>query len=281
MFRKYVFDTNIKGKNILVLGGVHGNEVAGTIAQQKIIEQIENGLFRLKAGRVTFIPCVNEKAQEIDERFVDVNLNRVVRFHQNPQNNEEKIANELIKEIDACDIMLDLHSTHCEGDEEFAFIDYPVTENVELLSLMPVKNALAGWPEIYDENDNVENFCTERYAHANGKAGITVECGYHKSEKSIEVAKKSIFNVLAYYGVIEGFVPEISEPKLIKLDRFVVKKANGLMNRNYQNLSEVKKGEILATYDNGEQIICEFDGFVIIPNHNAEINTEWFYLGHL
>ena len=276
MFRRYVFDSDVVGKNILILGGVHGNEVAGGIAQRQIIEQIEKGELCLKSGKVTFIPCVNEKAYEADTRFVDINLNRVVCFHQNPQNNEEKIANELIKEIDNCDIMLDLHSTHCEGDQEFAFIDYPVAENVELLSLMPVENALAGWPEIYDD---VDNFCSEKYAHAHGKVGITVECGYHKGKKSIDVAKKSILNVLAHYGVVDGIEPEFSEPNLINLERFVIKKTGGLMNRNYHHLSEVKKGEVLATYDNGEQVVCEFDGFIIIPNHEAEIGTEWFYLG--
>ena len=53
------------------------------------------------------------------------------------------------------------------------------------------------------------------------------------------------------------------------------------MSRNYQHMSEIKKGEVLATYYNGEQIVCEFDGFIIMPNHEAKIGTEWFYLGHL
>ena len=41
MFRKYTFISQIEGKSILILGGVHGNEVAGTIAQRQIIEQIK------------------------------------------------------------------------------------------------------------------------------------------------------------------------------------------------------------------------------------------------
>lgn len=281
MFKKYVFKAQCSGKNILILGGVHGNEIGGTIAQQQVIEQIKNGELKLKSGSVSFIPTVNEEAQKKDVRFVDVNLNRVVRFHQNPQNNEEKIANVLIAEIDNCDIVLDLHSTHCEEDEAFAFIDYPEKENVEMLSLIPVKNALVGWPEIYDENESLDNFCTEKYAHAKGKAGITVECGYHKSQKSIDVARQSILNVLVYYGVIEGELPVVNNSNLIKLNSFVLKKANGSMSRNYQHMSEIKKGEVLATYYNGEQIVCEFDGFIIMPNHEAKIGTEWFYLGHL
>ena len=138
MFKKYSFEANQIGKHILVLGAVHGNEVAGTIAQHKLIELLKNDKIKLKSGKITFIPTVNVEAQKIDARFVDVNLNRVVYNHLNPTNNEEKIANQLIKEIDDCDIMLDLHSTHCKDDKPFAFIDYPSKKNLELLSLIPV-----------------------------------------------------------------------------------------------------------------------------------------------
>ena len=106
----------------------------------------------MKKGNVTFVPCVNVEAQKKDVRFIDVNLNRVVRYHNNPKNNEEKIANKLVREIDKCDVLLDLHSTHCSEDVEFAFIDYPKDENLDLLSVLPVKKALAGWPEIYKNN---------------------------------------------------------------------------------------------------------------------------------
>ena len=280
MFKKYCFATEIKGLNILVLGGVHGNEVAGTLAQRDIISQIEKGELKLKSGSVTFIPVVNEKAQKNDVRFVDVNLNRVVCFHENPMNNEEMIANELIKEIDECDIMLDLHSTHCEGDVEFAFIDYPNEKNRELLSLVPVENALAGWPEIYDNNAEIDNFCTEKYAYSNNKAGLTVECGYHKSKRSVEVAKKSILNVLAHYNVVELNKYEVGRPNTIRLASFVIKKTEGQLSQNYQHLSRITKGEVLACYDNGENIVAEFDGYMIIPNHNADIGSEWFYLGY-
>ncbi len=202
-------------------------------------------------------------------------------FHQNPQNNEEKIANCLIKEIDTCDILLDLHSTHCKKDVEFAFIDYPSENNKELLSLIQVKNALAGWPEIYDDNNDIDNFCTEKYAYVHGKTGITVECGYHKGQNSVEVARQSILNVLAYYGVIDISEPVRNHPNLVKMSSFITKKANGRLSRNYRHLSKIKKGEVLAIYDNGEQIISDFDGVIIIPNHNADIGSEWFYLGHL
>lgn len=278
MFKVYRFNGIEKGANILFLGAVHGNEIAGTVAQKEIINQIEQGKIKLKKGNVTFVPCVNVEAQKKDVRFIDVNLNRVVRYHNNPKNNEEKIANKLVREIDKCDVLLDLHSTHCSEDVEFAFIDYPKDENLDLLSVLPVKKALAGWPEIYKNNSNIDDFCTERYAFDKGKVGITIECGYHKSKKSVEVAKRAILNVLAFYGCIDDVVQkELSQ--IINLDRYVIKKNKGRMLRDYKHMSSVIKDEVLAVYDNGEKIKAPFDGYIIMPNHDALIGSEWFYLG--
>ena len=78
MFKKYIFKSGKAGKHILILGAVHGNEVAGTIAQKNLIDLIEKGEIKLVSGQITFIPMVNEKAHDKDVRFIDVNLNRVV-----------------------------------------------------------------------------------------------------------------------------------------------------------------------------------------------------------
>ena len=280
MFKKYTFTAEKEGKHILVLGAVHGNEVAGTIAQNDIIKSIENGEIKLASGKITFIPVVNVEAQNKDTRFIDVNLNRVVCWHENPQNNEERIANQLIKEIGSCDAMLDLHSTHCKEDEAFAFIDYPSKDNMDFLSLIPVKKALAGWPDIY-QGQTINDFCTERYANQKGKMGITVECGYHKSEEAIEVARKSILNVFRYFGIIDENDYQKYNPEVVTLCSFVIKKADGRLSSNYKHMSEVKKGEVIGIYDNGEKEISPMDGFIIMPNHDAIIGSEWFYLGRI
>lgn len=279
MYKKYNFRADVTGKNILFLGGVHGNETAGTIAQNEIISLIEKGEIKLKSGSVNFIPCVNMMANKMDARYVDENLNRVVRFHDNPITNEQKIANVLIKEISEADIMLDIHSTHCPNDKEFAFIDYPTQDNLELLSLMPVESALAGWPQIYDGNENIENYCTEKYAFENNKTAITIECGFHKSEKAAQIAKKAILNVLSHYDIIDDEVTDVQEQQIIQLLNYEVKKADGKFTKDYAHLTKIAKDEIVAVYDNGEVIKSDIDGYIIMPNHQALIGDEWFYFG--
>ncbi len=279
MFKPYTFTAPTAGQHILILGAVHGNEIAGTLAQHEIIRQLNDGALSLKSGKITFVPVVNEAAHNQDTRFVDVNLNRVIRKHETPQNNEEKIANQLIRLIDDCDILLDLHSTHCPEDKEFAFIDYPEKNNLELLSLIPVQTALAGWPKIYANHPEITNFCTEEYAHNHNKCAITVECGYHKSPHAVEVASQTILNILAHYNIIDKPSPTPQTPEIITLDSFVIKQSSGRLNQNFQHLDKIKAGETIALYDNGKNLTAPFDGHIIMPNHEAQIGAEWFYLG--
>lgn len=280
MFKSYTFGQCNTGQNILILGAVHGNETAGSVAQKRIIDEIQQGSIRLKTGRVTFIPVVNELAQIHDKRFIDVDLNRVICACKNPQRHEEKIANELLPFLDTCDVLLDLHSTHCPADVPFAFIDYASPANLEMLSLIPVQTALAGWPEIYRQNTVIQNNCTEEYIHRRNKIGLTVECGYHKAESAIQIARQSILNVLSHYAVIDLTAPKLQRPHVITLDRFIVKKAVGQFEKPYQHLDVIKSGDILARYENGETLVAPFDGFMIMPNPSATLGHEWFYLGH-
>lgn len=279
MFQHYTFKAKKTGKNILILGAVHGNETAGTNASLNLIKKIKNNEIELQSGSVTFIPIVNEKAYQEDKRFVDINLNRVVKEHKNPQNNEEKIANALIPFIKNCDVMIDLHSTHCEEDKPFAFLDYPTPENINLLNIIPVETALTGWPEIYKNEAEISNFCTEEYAYTHHKQGITIECGYHKSPKAIETATKTILNTLNYYQIIKTKTEEPKKQTKIKLHSFVTKKEEGSFSKPYQHLDKIKKGEVIAEYKSQKKLLAPFDGYIIMPNPEAQINAEWFYIG--
>jgi hypothetical protein len=44
-------------------------------------------------------------------------------------------------------------------------------------------------------------------------------------------------------------------------------------------LDVIKKGELIARYDDGEELFAIDDGFILLPNLNAEIGTEWYYFG--
>lgn len=106
-----------------------------------------------------------------------------------------------------------------------------------------------------------------------------MECGYHKAPHAIEVAKQTILNVMAFYGVIDSYPVQSFTPKMITLDSFITKEKEGKMLKAYQHLDPIQEGEVIARYEDGEEICSPLQGYLIMPNHEAKIGTEWFYFG--
>src|SRR5437773_1296890 len=110
MIEAHSFQAVQPGPRLLILGGVHGNEICGPLAVKKIVATFENGKIELKQGSVTFIPVCNPQAYAEDKRFIEHNLNRSFRRHATPRLYEEKLQNALAPYLENCDVLLDIHS---------------------------------------------------------------------------------------------------------------------------------------------------------------------------
>src|ERR1700722_19452562 len=104
------FDSGKPGPALLVLGALHGNGVAGTVALNELIAALERRQLILQKGKLTLIPVANPAAYARRKRLIDVNLNRVFTPNPAPRNDEERAAQEIMPYIDACDVLLDIHS---------------------------------------------------------------------------------------------------------------------------------------------------------------------------
>lgn len=280
MVKKYEFYGSEPGKNLLVLAAVHGNEQAGTRAMERLLKEIDEKKIVLTKGKLTLVPVCNEKAYEKDVRQIDENLNRVIKIHENPQTYEQKVANEICQLIQENDIMLDLHSTHCEGDVPFIICDYPDAINEKFMNVLPVGYILYGWPDVYAHQKNIEDCCTEHYAHMCGCSGITLECGYHKSEDAVEVAYQAIINTMSVLSMIEAHqLNNRLIKKKILIKDYVIKRKEGHLFKEYKHLDRVQKGETIAQYMDGETLYADKEGYILLPNSNADVGTEWYYLG--
>ncbi|MCM1322675.1 MAG: succinylglutamate desuccinylase/aspartoacylase family protein [Acetobacter sp.] len=279
MISKYEFDSGSKGTKLLVLAAVHGNETAGTNALKRVLNEIEDKKIVLKNGKLVVVPICNPEAYQRDVRQIDENLNRVMIEHKEPQTYEQRLANEICPLIKDCDVLLDLHSTHCEGDVPFAFCDYLSETTKKLIDALAVDYVLEGWPDIYAEQGEIQDFSTERCAYDYGKAGTTVECGYHKSAEAVDLAYLAIMSTLAAFQMIEIEKPLEHKKTHILLKSYVVKKREGQMCKNYKHLDLITKGEEIARYDDGEILTAPADGYILLPNLKAEIGAEWYYFG--
>ncbi|MFM7570724.1 MAG: succinylglutamate desuccinylase/aspartoacylase family protein, partial [Betaproteobacteria bacterium] len=67
------------GPRLIVLGAVHGNEVAGVRAIERVLGEIESGALLILRGSLTLIPITNPLAHQLGTRSGDRNLNRNLR----------------------------------------------------------------------------------------------------------------------------------------------------------------------------------------------------------
>jgi len=279
MLEKYVFSGHKEGKKLIVLAAIHGNETAGTNAIKRLVKEFDEGKYTLTAGKLTLVPVCNVEAYEIGVRQIDENLNRVMIMHDNPQTYEQTLANEICPLIKENDVLLDLHSTHCEGDVPFVICDYPDDINNKFINRLPIGYVLYGWPDVYAHQKEIEDYCTERCAHMSGCSAITLECGYYKAKEAIDIAYQSIVRTLSVLEMIAPIETAISVQKKILIKNYVTKLRGGCLLKPYVHLDKVKKDEPIARYNDGEILYAESNGYILLPNSVADIGTEWYYFG--
>ncbi len=111
----YYYNTGKEGSKIFIIGGTHGNETAGFMAAEKLLE------FHPKSGEIIIIPKANKEAIEINSRTSNNNIDLNRSYPGKLEGNDiEKLAYEIfaiIEEFDP-DVIIDLHESldfHTEG----------------------------------------------------------------------------------------------------------------------------------------------------------------------
>lgn len=281
MLKKYTFKSEKSGYNVLFLGAVHGNEPSGTKAIFKVVEKFASKALIPLKGSVSFIPVCNPQAFEQNVRQIDENLNRIIRRYDNPQTYEQKLANELDEHISQADIIIDLHSTSATDTKPFIFSDYPDKLADKIAAAQNIQYIVEGWPQIYAGSTDIQDLSTGCCAHRYGKTCLTVECGHHFDETSIQNAYYTIISTLLVLGMVEGYPAAPVKQRYIMMDKMFIKEKDGTLAKPFKHLEPVAAGETLALYDDGTEIVCPSDSYILLPKAQAPVSSEWFYLGHL
>jgi succinylglutamate desuccinylase len=259
--------------NLVVFWCIHGNETCWFYAISNILKMFEIWKIKLLSWKVTFVPIANKKAFELWKRYVDVNLNRVFKKHEKPQNYEEKIADELTDFIDKNDVLLDIHSTSSKSDP-FVFLDYNDNNNNFLAKSCWLKNIVIWWPEIYWETESSDS-CS--YVHSLWKTWVTIECWSHFDISSVKVWENSILGVLSAYNMIDFNIESLNDFNEIKVNEFITKKSEWKMLKDFNHMDIMKSWDIIAVYDDWTQIKAPYDGYILLPFKEALVWDEWFY----
>lgn len=294
------------GPRLLVLGAVHGNEIAGTQGIGRVVAELDSGALRILRGCVSFVPITNPLAHELQRRMGDRNLNRNLAPSAVPQDFEDRIGNVLCPLLDAHDALLDLHSFQGQGE---AFVMIGPTNNQgplepfahaqqeeRLARHLGVRRIVDGWLSVYeagvarrraraqrigtalDANPNYGVGTTE-YMRSRGGWAMTLECGQHADPHAPEVAYVAIRQALALLGLAEiELRPARQDHEVLSLvevtdrlhaeDRFV---------REWASFDAVRAGEPIGVRHDGHIVAAPADGRIVFPNARAEAGHEWFY----
>lgn len=281
MIETFQFHAPKPGPALLVFGAIHGNEICGPRAINRLRAALEVGELELACGSVTLVPVCNPEAYRQDRRFIDENLNRIFQPHEDPTTYEQKLANVLTKLVASHDAFLDLHDVPV-GKQAFTFLDFETPRNVELARALGLPVWITGWPDVFKTHPSktITGQDTQAYAHQAGTPAILVECGQRKSAAADEAAYTSLRRFLDHAGVLSfGDAATVSKPVVYRIDQLVWREMAGTFARDWQHLDDVRAGELIATYADGRELTAPYDGKIIIPSPNNAIGHEWYYLG--
>jgi predicted deacylase len=266
------------GPNLLIFGAVHGNEVCGPHAIDRIDREIDTGTLRLLRGSLTTMRVCNPRAFAAHERMVEANLNRVCEVNSAPSCYEEHLAQELCTRIRECDRLLDLHSTTSET-EPFAVVEDDFLESMQMTRHLGVKVVMTGWRKLYlKKYPDRAGMTALNYAASIGKSSVVVECGQHASDAAKRVAYSAICNLLMYLKIIDGTAPQTSLTTLEVTDVFFREEGQELLAGRH-NLRRLAGREPIIKRADGSLVCAPCDCVAIMPNPIGKIDDDWLYLG--
>lgn len=301
------------GPRLIVLGAVHGNEVCGPRAIERVWAEFGSKQLNLLCGSVSFVPITNTKAYELVRREGDRNLNRNLGPVAHPQDFEDRIANALCPLLAQHDVLIDLHSFHSPG-EPFAMLGptnnqgtlqpFARAAQEEALAVrLGPRRLVEGWLETYADGvtarvqraelsddprsarakllntDPRYGIGTTEYMRSAGGMAITLECGQHDDPAGPDVAYRAILRTLAHLQMIDAPAPaprtDIEVLRLLHVtDRL---HADDTFVKPWASFDPVKAGEPIGVRHDGTVVSAQGDGFIVFPNTKAQPGNEWFY----
>ena len=306
-FKSVSYSGTAPGVRLLITGAVHGNEVCGTLAIRRIMDEIDRGELVIRRGRLTLIPVTNPLAFQKGMRSGDRNLNRALAPAPVPREFEDHVANWLCPIIAENQVLLDLHSFQAQG-QPFVMVGPPnnpdeiepfshSAQEESLARVLGVGRAVDGWLSTYvrgvarrraeakdraftlDLNPNYGVGTTE-YMRSRGGWALTLECGQHEDPSAPEVAYRAIRNTLAHLGLTREPAPApAASIESLSLHEVVDKQhADDAFTRAWQSFDAIKAGELIGVRANGQEVRAPEDGIIMFPNVKSAAHQEWFYL---
>jgi succinylglutamate desuccinylase len=270
--------TDVKGPRVVMFSGVHGDEISGIHAVEKLFFDFFNGARTLLKGSLTLTRS-NAHAIAAERRYLKYNLNRMYKDEYGPDidRNEYEYtrAQELKSILRECDYFLDLHSAPI-AQEPFLIAEQHA---IDFFSKLGLPHIIMGWNKFSGGTTGGDG---ENYANMHGAIAATLESGSHFEKRSNDVAYRTVITMLSLLGIIDG-VKDASraEAEVIDMYAVVTKEADDFRYAgNVENFQRFKRDEAFA-FQNGKPITVKEDTILLIPMkpEDTKVHEEVCYLG--
>ena len=271
-------EENGAGPRVVLFSGVHGDEVSGVHAIEKLFFDFFTGSRSLLKGSLTLVRA-NEQALAAERRYLKQNLNRLFKDDYAAETDkscyEFKRAQELKAILRNCDYFLDFHSAPI-AQEPFIVVERFA---VDLFAKLGIPKIMTGWGKF---SSGAIGGDAENYANAHGAKSATLESGSHFDKRSNDVAYAAALSFLSVTGLIAGAEPQSSGPvEVVDVYSVITKDFSDFRYAgDVANFKLIKEGEAFA-HQNGCALTVSEDTYLLIPMkpEDTKLREEVCYLG--
>ncbi len=273
----FTFTGEKDGPHILLTGRIHGNEPCGEMALKRLIEKLSTHDLELQSGQVTIIPCCNPPATLANKRFIDVNLNRIfshnlVRDHIEAA--EAPLATEIMAHIDACDMVVDLHSFTEDMPPVVICVDDQNDQSRALAQACAIKRIESDSPLISAPHTQL----LLHYARHNHKPAILVEAGQHDDPQSVEVAFQAVMNILSLRDMVDAPKPEPMNHEYLVIRGALDKREGEKLIFPLMEKDRIEHGDAVFEMADGTIIHADQGGLLFMRNANTPVGEVYAYI---
>ena len=283
------------GPTLIIVGSIHGNEDAGTVAAQRVFAHLQKQALH---GEVLAL-IGNMAAKRLDVRYQVKDLNRqwtpelvnsLPGRLPDLDDAEDAEQRALLHHIESAIgrargkvFLIDLHTTSAAGFPFVLFGNIPAQR--AFASPLPITHLLGMEERV--------NGVLSKYMTTRGVTTCAVEGGQHRDPLSTDYLEAAIWVALTSSGVM----PESVNPRLLHATALLDKARGAIpraikvtrryaitpdcqfrMERGFANIAFVKEGTLLA-HDHTGEILAPKDGFVMLPLYQG-LGSEGFFWGY-
>jgi hypothetical protein len=202
-------DSMKTGPTILLIGSVHGNEPAGSVALYKFMNSLKNN--NIQSGKLFIIPCPNKLGLLFNSRWLLHRLNNRDLNRNFPRNEREialdPISTKIMEYVIKSDLIIDFHegwgfhkinpesmgSGIYPGDTKFSIVlANELLNNVNQYIQDPIKK----FSIVYNKHPDIKSL--KNFANYLGKDYILVETSGQDNIQPMDLRVKQDLQIIQY-----------------------------------------------------------------------------------